>query len=539
MIKTVFATVFVLLMSGLTIYGQQNATSPSYERNSITLMFVDSRGMNHWSQVKEKISSLDLSDKYDNHNLQQMLIQPSFGRSNVGATQLLNKYKDEIDKTNTCRNILSKWYNRKEDGTMDMELMHSRGRFSATDADFLIASSTQRGEAALKDLGNRLVNRSYILLVDFTEIKSMAEVGSDELEGYRANVSGYLYRLDLDDETRNAFYDCWIYEDDSPEVRAGKLRAYEKLKVPLVGVKSVSASVTSSQTKKYGSKTDDQLIEQLAQKSYDELLYNLEMEVDEFKVTTSLYARRPLQAKIGRKEGLQTDNRFYVYEHVLNARTNQIRQVRRGVIRAGSQSQIHDNRHEAFGDMGTSTFYQVGGRRLHEGYTLMQRNDHGIEILLGAEVGGIGGGYGRLDLRTGRFTGIKAFFIYVDAGLDGGNAVIEEEETFTFLRLGAGLAKGFHLTRNTEFRPYLGLGVENASSENFKEDDALQAYYMKGGANLALNLTHNFQLLAGAGSYWFVTNAENKSETAPDVQWDTLFENRSGLSLVFGIKFMF
>jgi hypothetical protein len=272
------------------------------------------------------------------------------------------------------------------------------------------------------------------------------------------------------------------------------------------------------------------------QKVYDELIFNIETQVDDFRVTTALYARRPLRAKIGLKEGLKTDYRFFVYEYVYNSRTNSAEPVRRGVIRAAAQSKIHDNRHEAFGDMGTSQFYQVSGRRLHEGYTLVQKNDFGLEIALGAESGGVGGGYGRLDLRTGRFSGVKALFIYIEAGLDIDSWGNEE---FSMLRVGGGLAKGLQLTRNSELRPYIGIGVEAASNDNYEDDDALQAYYFRLGANLALNLTHNFQLLLGAGSYSFVTNAENESGNAPDEPWTYFFPERGGLSMLFGVKFMF
>jgi hypothetical protein len=419
--------------------------------------------------------------------------------------------------------------------------VHQRGRFAATDADFVVAASTRRGDAALEDLGNRLVNKSYVLLLDVRNIISMDLTGNEELRGWTADVRGHLYQVDFNEEVRYAFYETWIYEDDSPEEKARKREAFNKLDIPLHYITSVNTNISSTQTRRFGTKSQDQLLVELMQKSMDEVLYNLERDVDEFKVVTPLYGRRPLRAKIGLKEGLRTDYRFFVYEHVYNRRTNAVAPVLRGVIRADKQSRIHDNRHEAFGDMGTSQFYQVAGRRLREGYTLVQRNDLGFEVTLGGTFGEIGGGYGRLDIRTGRFTGIRALFAYVEAGIDGKeyySPYLWNPEVFTFIRLGGGIAKGFQFTRNIELRPYAGLGFESASSDTFAEDDELTAYYITIGANMALNLKHNFQMVLGLGSYGFITDAETENEVNYG-PWDEFFPGRSGPSVLAGFKFMF
>jgi len=536
--------IFILILSFSSVLCAQNERSrgsipESYDRNSMTLLFVDNANIRHWTQVKTNAVRIDFSDKYDNHNLENMFYKPSFNRGGVLPTQLAEALRKDLEKNSTGRSVISKWYNRKPDGTMDMELVHQRGRFSATDADYLVATSSRRGDAALQDFGNRLVNRSYILVVDLSNVQTMEEADAKDLKGWRAEAAGYLFKIDFNDEIRNAFYDTWIYDDDTEDIKSEKRRAFNQLNIPIEFVASATANVRSTQTKRYGTKSNEQLMQELVQKAYDELIFNIETQVDDFRVTTALYARRPLRAKIGLKEGLKTDYRFFVYEHVYNSRTNSAEPVRRGVIRVAAQSKIHDNRHEAFGDMGTSQFYQVSGRRLHEGYTLVQKNDFGLEITLGAESGGVGGGYGRLDLRTGRFSGVKALFVYIEAGLDSDNYTLLAGDDFSMLRVGGGIAKGMQLTRNSELRPYIGLGVEGASNDVYKDDDALQAYYFRLGANLALNLSHNFQFLLGAGSYAFVTNAENESGNAPDVPWTDLFPDRGGMSLLFGVKFMF
>jgi hypothetical protein len=373
------------------------------------------------------------------------------------------------------------------------------------------------------------------------------------MKGWQASVTGLLYRIDFNDEVRNAFYDTWVYEDDSPGVKEQKANAFKALQFPIKPVIQKNIKLVSSQPEGdkgvamfFKPKTTDELLQELVQKSYDETVYRIEMEVEEFKVKTAIYETRPLRAKIGLKEGLKTDSRFFAYEYVYNEKTNKAVPKRRGVIRASSKSKIVDNRKVATGKMQTSKFYQVHGRKLEAGYTLQQHNDFGIEITGGAELGEIGGGFVRVDYRTGRFSGIRSLFVYLEGGFDAGSypdapsqLSLVGSSDFVFLRYGGGLAKGFQLTRNVELRPYIGAGAEQASNDENTGDDAPTAIYVKPGANLALNLNHNFQIIGGVGYYIFVSDAESTNFGSYEIQWNDLFLDRMGLSSFIGIKIGF
>ncbi len=532
---------------------EANKVPTTYDRSSVTVLFLDFSTGNHWYEAKSKIDNLIFSDKYDNNNLEALLLVPSFPRSAVPGNNLQTAIQNDLMSIGAGTKIISKWYNRKSDGTMDMELVHERGRFTATDADFLRAQTSKRGNAALEEYGNRLINLSYILVIDINEIKTMAETGITNMKGWQASVTGYLYRISFDDQIRNQFYDTWIYDDDSPEVKLQKKNAFEKLQVPVVPVVQKNMRLVSSQPEGdtgvalfFKPKTTDELLQELVQKSYDDIVYRIEMEVEEFKVKTALYSTRPLRAKIGLKEGLKTDFRFFAYEYVYNSRTNKAVPKRRGVIRAASKSKIVDNRKVATGQMETSQFYQVHGRKLDAGYILQQQNDFGIEGTVGPEFGEIGGGIVRVDLRTGRLSGIRALFLYLEAGFDAGNypeaplyLPLGGSSEFAFLRYGAGLAKGFQLTRNVELRPYIGAGAEQATNDENTGDDALTAIYVKPGVNLALNLTHNFQITGGIGTYVFVSDAESVNYGSYEIKWNELFLDRLGPSTFVGIKIGF
>lgn len=549
-----FIILFFSLFTWMGICAQgvseANKVPTTYDRSSLTVLFADFTNGNYWGEAKGKIDNLIFSDKYNNNNLEALLLQPSFSRSNVPDNNFQMAFQNDLMSIKAGKKIISKWYNRKPDGSMDMDLVHERGRFTATDADFLRAQTSKRGNSALEEFGNRLINLSYILVIDINDIKTMAEAGIKNMKGWQANVTGYLYRIDFNDETRYTFYDTWIYDDDTPEIKAQKNSAFENLNIPIVPVIQKTMKLVSSQPEGdtglsllFKPKTTDELLQELIQKSYDEMVYRIEMEVEEFKVKTNLYDTRPLRAKIGLKEGLKTDNRFFVYEYVYNAKKNIAVPKRRGVVRASSKSKIVDNRKVATGDMETSEFYQVHGRKLEAGFTLQQQNDFGIEAAGGLEVGEIGGIYARVDLRTGRFTGIRSLFVYLEGGIDAGDypsatSYMTGGETFAFVRYGGGLAKGFQLSRNIELRPYVGGGVEQASNDDNTGDDAPSAIYVKPGVNLALNLTHNFQVTGGVGAYFFVSDAESVNYGVYGA-WSDVFENRMGPSTFIGIKLGF
>lgn len=530
----------------------ETKTIPStYDRSSLTVLILDFGSENHFDGVKESFSKLAFGDKYYRNDIGISVLKPNFTRAefSVKPNELIaNLLKEQ----RVAEQIIAHWYSMKDDGSMSLELVHERGMFNATDASYLQAQSTKRGNTALMDYGTRLINLSYILVLDYKDIKTMAEAKIKDMRGWKADVNGYLFKLDYNEEIQNAFYDSWIDETDAPEAKEEKKGKVQQITVPISFVTKVSQPTTSSQaegTTQLGKfvkqKSEKILLEELVQKSYDEVLYFLEKGYEEFRVKTTVYQVRPIRAKIGKKEGLKTDYRFFAYEYVYNEKKNTVEPKFRGVIRATSN--IVDNRKVASGDMGTTKFYQTAGRRIRAGYLLQQRNDFGASLLVGYENGEVGGVYGRVDLRLGRFIGMKATYLYVEGGFqskDYGTISWTDEngvsgtasESATFLRYGAGIAKGFHFARNFELAPYVGAGLETAKYSDLDED--LSSLYFRVGANLALNLKHNIQLVGGAGVYSFISKA-SYGDFELEESWSDLFENREGVSAMVGIRIQF
>lgn len=550
---------FIFCLLTLGLFAQETKVeqkiSSVYDRSSVTILLLDFSQGSHYTEVKEKMDKIVFADKYYNNNVNYLFLPAPFDRGVEGVNEE-ELIKQSLESKKIATDIISKWYSRKDDGSMSLELVHERGMFNATDAAAIQAKSTKRGNAQLEDYGNRLINLSYILVLDYKDVKTMTEANMDQFNGWKATVIGYLYKIDYNAEIQNTLYDAWIYDDDTPQVKEEKKKKFDQIQFPITYVAQTEVIAIASQLEGGSQlgrfikqKSLDQLLSEMVQKGYEESLYYLEKKYEDFRVKTPIYQTNPLRVKIGKKEGVKTDNRYFAYEYVYDENTNTSKQKFRGVIR--STSNIVDNRQVATGDMGTTKFYQTSGRKLHTGYLLQQRNDYGVEVGVGYEAGNIGGIHGRIDARLGRYIGIKSLFLY----LEGGAQVKNYDDVFGndyknigFVHGGAGLAKGFMLTRNVELRPYLGGGLEMASNTDMNKatDDkngysleGLKAIYAKGGANLALNLKHNIQIIGGMGFYSFIGYPSNSNGDVIEENWNKIFKDRSGASALVAFRIGF
>lgn len=540
--KISFTLLFLIYVIGMATAQSKDVAKmlkvpDTYNRSSVTLMVLDFPGDYHYNFVRNNLKSLVFSDKYYNNNLNYITLNSPYERSYIGANKA-DLILKSLNEKRVANDIVAKWYSMDSQGKMSLDLVHSRGMFNATDEAYLEAKTTKRGNAQLEDFGNRLIDMSYVVVADFYDIKSMEEAKVKDSRGWQASVQTYLYKIDFNEEIRNKIYDNWIYDEDTPEVKDTKRIALSKIEIPLVFVTTSMNTASESVSTKTSSiplvgtkkpKTDDELMAKMIQDAYNEILYNLEMKVEDFKVITSINGVNPLRAKIGKKEGIKTDYRFFAYEYVYDEKSNLTTQKLRGVVR--STPKIADNVQVATGKSPTTEFYQTCGRRLQTGYLLQQRNDFGGELSAGYEIGEIGGIYGRLDLRMGRYVGVKALFLYIEGGYESKeyNTV-----TFKFTRYGGGLAKGLQLTRNSELRPYVGIGLEETKNAAQVKQSTV---YFKGGANLGINIKHNVQLFGGVGYYMTGDTKDENDVSYGD--WDIVYDGRGGMSILAGIRIGF
>ena len=209
--------------------------------------------------------------------------------------------------------------------------------YNATDQTFNVANSQALGKYLLQSGGVELIKHSYILVVDHS-VPVIERKYND-----RGNVSGIevctyaignLYKLDIEDSDFQKVYDCWIYPDDSPEVKESKMKAWDRLDFTLWNIKNVGTLCLESQEASMGNAPDENaLVENSITKCARELIDELEKSGSDWQVKSGIYKTNPVSAKIGKKEGLSNMDRYEVLEFISDGYGHNYSR-RRGWIRA-------------------------------------------------------------------------------------------------------------------------------------------------------------------------------------------------------------
>jgi len=546
--------------------------STHYDRISLTYVLLDFGSGTYNGLLKQSFPQIKVDDKFDDNSIKYPVLPTPVSREETVNTFAFNtktpdivsnKIKDALITNHIANDVIAKWFSRKDDGSFGVELLQQRGLYNATDADVAAANASKLGIAKLKDAGEELLKNTYILVVDVNDLIDMEESYNRQQKnskttinrtqnGFKATVNTYVYKVNFNDTINNIFWnELWANATDTDLAqRKAKFDAYD---FPISYYTRTSTMVEASQYNPGQGlapkvqATQEQLMIKLLQNGISNNLSSVESNLEEFKVKTSIYSTHPIEAKIGKKEGLKTDHRYFVYE-MEQDNGGEIKANKKGVIRATKH--IVDNRTVSTGQTKTSRFYQVAGGRLDEGMLLQQRNDAGLALTLGGSIGGFGGFDGRLDFNLSRLLGARMpsmIKLYVEGGYDMVEKDVSLSPTagpnvFTnFMRLGGGLAKEFCFAHHFKLQPYLGMGLETASDKDNKES-TLSTLYGRGGVLFGLNIRHNIQLVYSYGTYSPFGTITNKENTKVDVNnsdnWKDALD-RGGKTNTFGLRFEF
>lgn len=580
--KSIFPISCLLLLSILA-FGQNasetgkkvksNEPATHYDRLALTYMLLDFGTGNYYNLLKQSFKQVKVDDKFDDNTIKQPLLPSpvkreetvnSFAFNPRTPDNVSNKIKDALVQNHSANAVIAKWFSRKDDGSFGVELLQQRGLYNATDADVVAANASKLGIAKLMDAGEELLNNSFIIVVDVNDLIDMEEVYNRlqkdskttiarTKNGFKATVSTYVYRINFNDTINAVFWnELWANPND-PDLAKRKAK-FDKYNFPVTYYTRSSTMVEASQYNAGQSlapkvqATQEQLLLKLLQDGINNNQASIEKSIEEFKVKASIFSTHPLEAKIGKKEGLKTDHRYFVYE-MQQDKSGIITAKRKGVVRATQY--IVDNRTVSTGNTKTSRFYQVAGGKLDEGMLLQQHNDAGLAITLGASMGGVNGFDGRLDFNLSRLFGAKMptmLKLYIEGGYDPIEATntkvgaIETPSTYTnFLRFGGGLGKEFCFAHHFKFQPFLGAGLEMASDKDNTEL-TLSTLYGRGGLLFGVNILHNLQLTYAAGTYYpFGTITDKDNNVVKVNNADTWMEafDRGGLTNTFGLRLEF
>jgi len=573
--KKLILLVVLMIASVELIIGQVANERKKYERVSLTVIYIDdpSPDPNYTSGISQSVRSFMeqtrlVGPKYNDHNISTRFVNIDIenftaeNRAMIGNLKDAGMILDYINRSDLSRQVVAKWFERKPDGTLTMDLIGQRGLYNATNNDYITAAASQRQFGSLKDQGESLLKLSYLLFVNFSDIqyKEGKEPGTGDYSGM---ARGYLYKLNWNDSISANFYEnLWIGEGDSESTKSAKKQLFDNTVFPFVFVRNVTSTVAQPLVSLLANKKNDaEKRTALFSNLYENLMIELDTRVPDFQVRQNLISSKPIGATIGSKEGLYVDQRFFVFENV-QKKNQELAKRRRAVIRA---KRVVDNEKVTEGTTAPSTFYQVAGGKIdHFGMFIEQKNDKGIAVTGALASGQMGGFNVSLAYNLSRSmsktmkiktipTGINFF---VDLGLDNGYYLAsipdyyysEDLESFFFFRGSGGFSKDFYFLRNFHITPRIGYGVEYtsiyASGTNSDYPEGLTAMgdHVLVGGSLSMNLMHNFQLTGGVNYYIPVGNLWLSSGSAslptPGYRWSYLFPGRKGMAAFAGITIL-
>jgi hypothetical protein len=489
---------------------EKKLINTDYDRNSLTILGISDNNLN----INQIVNNLNVPPKYNCNDLEFKTIS-----INCDSEQERNEILNELNKKEVGKNIISKWFNYDEMNGFNMELVKQRSAYDATDQEYYITSASKRGIAALKDQGLKLVDQSFLLVLGVKDLMTMEQFynknrtkNRDRIKnGFIGNVSGYLYKIDFNSNLSQQFFqDIWVEGFDIE--KTSKLNKYSQLKVPVSFHSNYSAMVEGTQYNSnhvLGSKkqkSEIELLDDFSENAVSNILTLVEMSNDNFKVKSPIASVSPVKVKIGEKEGVKFDQRFFVYENRLDEFEKPYSH-RVGVIRA---KDIVDNRYITSGKTDESTFYQISGKVLdHHGMFVEQNDDLGFSI---------SGGYiykpvdymdeSGILLRVGYYPkhlwpsvlgkksnwfkpGVfSSMYIYSDIIFH-----IENSERISY---SGGIGNDLHFARNFKLSPYLGYG-----GDKFSDSDG-SIGFIEGGLLFCTNLMHNVSFnLHGKSMYYY------------------------------------
>lgn len=397
----------------------ENKVETKFYRPSITYLFIQSDN-NKSMLVLEKMKDIEIEIKFDDHRIDfQFLKLPKYPQApgeNATAQERL-KYNQEFAKVDSTRKlqinsfvaastnpIVGKWFSRDASGNMSFDLVGQRGINTATDADAVAANASQVDSREM--LGYKLINKTYVLLWDITQVLTMEQVydakdakgrGKEGYkpverteEGYVVSYTVRAFKMDFNDSVNAAFfYNYWVDEENHDRAKSDK---WSTATFPINQVAITSGTVSSTQPKDPNSprykyqkkKTMDELILETPTKIQADACFNLSKKIEDFRVKAPVFKTDPLSAKLGTKEALYFEQRFFIYEIGIDKEGNQ-EKIRKGVARVKT---IANNDTIAVGETEPSVFRQQGGKKLYEGMLMESMEDIGTIGHIGYLAGG-------------------------------------------------------------------------------------------------------------------------------------------------------
>ena len=366
-----FLLTLMLVATVVSVSAQRRPDSMSeYRRSSLYSLLITHSKMDYSSEISTAFNAMPLPDKFNDHSLAISSFESSVTKPKEKAN---SKKKHEANladinqflvTNNIAKQMVAKWYNRDaETGLCNRNLINERGLYDASQQDIELADESIYGRAQLGDQGEDLIRNTYVIFNDITfsdkgkksegaaiglaifggivaavtgidavsDAANLAATAVNEIDGFRVNVTSYLYRLVWNDETRDCFEsNYYVSARMDEETRTARKLAFDALqgedcpfKLEYVGFSTAHGGITTSKSFSEKSKSEQMLI--ACARGVDNAIVELQRTYEEFKVNTPIYQVNDdgtVDVKIGLKEGVNSKSVYNVLQEVQDEEGN-------------------------------------------------------------------------------------------------------------------------------------------------------------------------------------------------------------------------
>lgn len=490
----------------------QSNLSRGYIRPSLTVAYVTDGSAAALKALEELKEQSTEQFYYNQVSLPDGILDIDFKQKGEYPNKLKEYAEKLIQQHNVGQGIMRCWFPKfdEKEKAYSLDVLAERGAYGATDSDILTAEASKRGKnTSLMTLGERMIDRSYFQVVYISS--------KTEKDVVTTSFNSVLYKLDFGAEVSANFYEKGFDSADGiskvefPVTFVTKTKEVDMIKSAKEEENGFMYKIMGMF---FGMRCHD------IPSTYDEMLTRLSQAHADFQVQSPIAEVSPLKAKIGLKEGIKIDDRFYVMEQVLQPDGKTIKEVRRAVFRATKN--IADNRKNADGHgKEYTTFYQVGGSNYDKGMTLVSKKDVGTSVLPLVSNNFVGV---EIEQRISKMVKIPGTFVYARLGLPMGSKAMDgkfglvkaktlNDTTTTAYQFSLGVRKEFNFARMFNASVHVGFsGYEYAADEKkdpvkigtdeygraIVRESAIKAYTLNVGGRFGVQVAPALGFFVGA-----------------------------------------
>ena len=482
----------LFLYCSFSAVAQNKKVETKFFRPSMTTTFMASQ-TNQTAKIISYFKQLPMEARFDERKVSNNQLSVS------------DKKNLMVGLAPVTREVVGSLFGRDISGNMTYDKLMEAAKYAATDNQALSSGASKDVTKVYFQIADELLKRCYILSYDITKVQTYQEYYDEQdqrgrqmaqksgkpfvpavrtKEGWIVNYAYYIHRINWNDTIQNYFFEQLWLDESVQEERSTRKSAFETYSFPLELVYSSYGSATSSQSNDPNyykgnlfakRRSMDELLSLVPKMMQDRVIFVGGKKIDDFKMKAPIFQEYPTTVKLGKKEGLYYDQRFFVYDIIVDKDGNQHKK-RRGVVRPKA---IADNVKIADGDSPASSFQQQGGRYLYQGSLVELKEDVGI---------GLSAGYGLVDQIYGGVT----------LGLD----FRIPRFTKNILPLGANkLIRNLHLNAGFSINSFTSKNIFEPTSTYF---DSLSNIYSAGQMD-TLKTKYNSYLFTGSSSMFYVS----------------------------------